>query len=58
MTMIASNFDRESGVPFRSTLHTTRSDIGDIQKVTLALTESNVFAITCGRTRVRFPGMQ
>lgn len=52
---IASNFDKESGVPYRTSAHTTRSDKGDTQKVTLALQKHHVFKVDPGRAHTRFP---
>ena len=54
---IACNFDRQSGVPYRTSAHTTRSEKGDIQKVTLVLQKSNVLCTNNGRAHTRFPNM-
>ena len=39
---IACNFDRESGVSYRGSAHTTRSDKGDVQKVTKMVQKCSV----------------
>ena len=54
---ITTNFDKESGLPIRTSAHSECSDTKDVQRVILTLQEYKAFTIMQGRSHTRFPGM-
>ena len=55
---IYANFDAQSGVPTRTTAHSTRSDKGDVKKVVSTILKNKLLAELCNREHKCFKDMK
>ena len=55
---IYANFDAQSGVPTRTTAHSTRSDKGDVKKVVSTVLKNKLLAELCNREHKCFKEMK